>query len=127
MCQFCEELAKQAIAEFDEDKIVERSPKTPNEETIFDRLLTDNARRQKKGQIAKPLTYQELADESIAILNAGTEPTATMLTYATYFFLRFPEVQEAILAELDSVERDIHGRLPLQKIERLPYFVRTTR
>ena len=88
-------------------------------------MLTDNARRQEKGQKARPLTFRELADESIAILNAGTEPTATMMAYATYFFLRFPEVQGRILEELESVERDEYGRLPLQKIETLPYFVRT--
>ncbi|MCJ1239560.1 hypothetical protein MMC14_007558 [Varicellaria rhodocarpa] len=114
---FADGLAKQAIAQFDEN--VE---KKPNEETIFDRMLTDNARRREKGQKARPLTFRELADESIAILNAGTEPTATMMAYATYFFLKFPEVQARILEELESVERDEYGRLPLQKIETLPYF-----
>ena len=119
--QFCEELSKRAIAEFDKDKIAE---KKPSEETIFDRMLTDDARRREKGQTAKPLTFWELADESTAILNAGTEPTATMMTYGTYFFLRFPETQKKILEELATVGLDETGVMPLQKLEALPYFVR---
>ncbi|TGO19736.1 hypothetical protein BPAE_0334g00030 [Botrytis paeoniae] len=116
---FCEDLAKQAIAQFDLEKA---DAKSPTEETIFDRLLLDNSRRIEKGKKAKPLTFEELADESVATLNAGTEPTATMMTYATYFFLRYPEVQHRILEELSSVELDQHGRVPLQKLEGLPYF-----
>ena len=87
-------------------------------------MLTDDARRREKGQIAKPLTFWELADESTAILNAGTEPTATMMTYGTYFFLRFPETQKRILEELATVGLDENGRMPLQTLEALPYFVR---
>lgn len=90
-------------------------------------MLTDDARRRAKGQDdAKPLTFRELADESTAILNAGTEPSATMMAYATYFFLIYPEVQERVMSELRSVKRDANGRLPLQKLESLPYFVSRT-
>ena len=105
----------------DKDKAIGMKP---SEETIFERLLTDHARRQEKYQKARPLTFQELGDESTAILNAGTEPTATMMAYATYFFLRHPHVQLKILEELGTVELDRSGRLPLQQIEALPYFVR---
>ncbi|KAK4113198.1 cytochrome P450 [Canariomyces notabilis] len=118
---FCEDLAKNAIANFDAAESSEKLSK-PGQETIFDRLLSDNDRRRQKGQEAHPLTFRELADESVAILNAGTEPTATMMVYATYFFLRYPEVQERILKELSTVQRDEKGRLPLVKVESLPYF-----
>lgn len=121
VCQFCEELSKQAIAEFNKHSDI---MKDPSEETIFERLLTDSARRREKGKEAKQPTFQELADESTAILNAGTEPTATMMAYATYYFLRYPETQKRILEELEIVELDKNGRLPLQKLETLPYFVR---
>lgn len=120
MRQFCEELSKQAITRFNKQTSVH---KDPNEETIFERLLTDSARRREKGKEAKQLTFRELADESTAILNAGTEPTATMMAYATYYFLRYPGAQSRILEELETVETDENGRLPLQKIEALPYFV----
>ncbi len=96
--------------------------KKPIDETIFDRLLMEDARRQQKGKISRPLTFRELAEESTGILNAGTEPTATMLSYATYFWVKFPHVQERILKELASVKIE-NGRLPLAKVENLPYFV----
>ena len=118
---FCEDLAKQALAQFDQEKGVGRESDT---ESIFDRLLNANARRQEKGKKSKPLNFHELADEGISSLNAGTEPTATMLTYATYFFLRYPEVQDRIMEELATVQLDQKGRLPLQQVENLPYFVR---
>jgi cytochrome P450 len=73
----------------------------------------------------KPLKFEDMADESAMILNGGTESPANQMAYATYYFLKYPEVQERILAELDSVEVDKLGRLPLQKVENLPYFVRT--
>ena len=95
----------------------------PGTETIYDRLLADNRRRVKKGLESRPISFRELADETVGILNAGTEPTATMLVYATYFYLRFPHVQAKILAELRTVELDDQGRLPLVKLEALPYFV----
>ncbi|KAI0441398.1 cytochrome P450 [Xylaria telfairii] len=115
---FTENLAKKALNEFDMEKVM---LKKPVDETIFDRLLTEDTRRRQKGQASKKLTFRELADESTGILNAGTEPTATMLSYATYFWIKFPHVQERILAELDSTELE-NGRLPLAKIEALPYF-----
>lgn len=118
---FCEDLAKQALAQFDQEQGAEKESDT---ESIFDRLLHAHARRQEKGKKAKPLNYHELADEGISSLNAGTEPTATMLAYATYFFLRYPEVQGKIIEELETVQLDQKGRLPLQQVENLPYFVR---
>ena len=60
----------------------------------------------------------------MALLIAGTETTATMTAYATYFFLHFPEVQPRIMAELATIEKDENGRLPILKIEAQPYFVR---
>lgn len=119
---FCEDLAKKAIVQFDQEKGI---PAESDTESIFERLLHANVRRQEKGKKAKPLNYHELADEGISSLNAGTEPTATMLAYATYFFLRYPEVQDRIMAELATVQLDKKGRLPLQQVENLPYFVRS--
>ncbi|KAJ5936910.1 cytochrome P450 [Penicillium verhagenii] len=115
---FTERLAEQAIQDFD---MQEALAKSPIDETIFDRLLTDSARRQASGKDLRPLRFRELADESVGILNAGTEPTATMLSYATYFWLKFPHVQSRVLEELASVQQ-VKGRLPLQQLENLPYF-----
>ncbi|KAI3329671.1 cytochrome P450 [Ustulina deusta] len=113
-----ENLSSEAIRQFDMERALS---KKPIDETIFDRLLMEDARRQQKGKISRPLTFRELAEESTGILNAGTEPTATMLSYATYFWVKFPHVQERILKELASVKIE-NGRLPLAKVENLPYF-----
>ncbi|RYC61314.1 hypothetical protein CHU98_g4892 [Xylaria longipes] len=115
---FTENLAKSAIRNFDMER---GSLKKQADETIFDRLQAEDARRQQKGKHAKPVTFRELADESTGILNAGTEPTATMLSYATYFWLKFPHVKTRILDELATVTK-VNGRLPLAKLETLPYF-----
>lgn len=112
------------MARYDPDKALQ---KNAYEETIFDRMLTNNLHRReegrKEGREVKPLKFEDLADESAMILNGGTEPPANQMAYATYHFLKYPEVQERILKELDSVELDEHGRLPLRKVENLPYFV----
>ncbi|GAB1191743.1 hypothetical protein APSETT444_000925 [Aspergillus pseudonomiae] len=114
---FVERAAQAAIKTFDLDKALQ---KKAYEETIFDRMLSENARREEKGRKVRPLHFRELADEGTGILNAGTEPSAIMLCYATYFFSRFPHVQKPLLEELASVERQ-NGRLPLRKLEALPY------
>ncbi|KAI0485717.1 cytochrome P450 [Xylaria cf. heliscus] len=115
---YTENLAKSAIQNFNMERV---SLKKQIDETIFDRLLAEDVRRQQKGEHAKPVTFRELADESTGILNAGTEPTATMLSYATYFWLKFPHVQTRILDELTTVTKE-NGRLPLAQLEALPYF-----
>ncbi|KAJ6021661.1 cytochrome P450 [Penicillium herquei] len=115
---FTEKLAQQAIQEFNMEKALS---KNPTEETIFDRLLTDNARREASGKEIRLLRFRELADECMGILNAGTELTATMLSYATYFWLKFPHVHSRVLEELASIQY-VNGRLPLQQLENLPYF-----
>ncbi|CAG8074955.1 unnamed protein product, partial [Penicillium nalgiovense] len=114
---FVERLAQAAIKKFDLEKALQ---KKAYEETIFDRMLCDNARREEKGRKARPLNFRELADEGTGILNAGTEPSAIMLCYATYFFSLFSHVQKPLLDELASVELQ-DGRLPLRKLEALPY------
>lgn len=117
--QFVERLAQTAIKKFDLNKALQ---KKAYEETIFDRMLCENARREEKGRKPRQLNFRELADEGTGILNAGTEPSAIMLCYATYFFSRFPHVQKPLLDELASVELQ-DGRLPLRKLEALPYLV----
>ncbi|KAJ8132254.1 hypothetical protein O1611_g1370 [Lasiodiplodia mahajangana] len=119
MIIYFEGLAREALSNYDQDKAFQ---KEAHEETIFDRMVTNNNRRRQTDPNLKPLNFKDLADESAMILNGGTEPPANQMAYATYHFLTHPNIQHAILEELDSVERDINGRLPLRKIENLPYF-----
>jgi len=88
-------------------------------------MVTNNRRRREKDSSIKPLEFRDLADESAMILNGGTEPPANQMAYATYHFLKYPEVQRRIVEELNSISLDDRGRLPLRRIEQLPYFVRT--
>jgi cytochrome P450 len=118
--QYFEGLAKEALAQYDQGKA---NLKEAHEETIFDRMVTNNRRRQEADPTVKPLDFKDLADESAMILNGGTEPPANQMAYATYHFLKYTKVQRRILEELDSIEPDSHGRLPLRKVESLPYLV----
>lgn len=88
--------------------------------------MRDNAKRRLKHAKLEKTDYRELADESTGVLTAGTEPTATMMAYATYHFLKYPDVQHRILEELDKLKVDQSGRLSLEEIETLPYFVSKT-
>jgi cytochrome P450 len=67
--------------------------------------------------------FEDLVEEAVAITSAGTDSTSNCLQYCTWHFLSKPEVRKKVLAELDTVERDKNGRLPLTKLEKLEYFV----
>lgn len=122
--QYFETLAQDAMQRYNPE---EASKKSPHEETIFDRMITNNLRKRdeaaKEGRHIEALSFEDLADESAMILNGGTEPPANQMAYATYYFLKYPEVRQKLLSELDAVETNEHGRMPLQKLENLPYFV----
>lgn len=122
--QYFETLAQDAMQRYSPD---EASKKSPYEETIFDRMITNNLRKRdeaaKEGKHLEALSFEDLADESAMILNGGTEPPANQMAYATYYFLKYPEVRRKILLDLDAVETNEHGRMPLQKLENLLYFV----
>ncbi|KAK7926904.1 hypothetical protein PG985_003902 [Apiospora marii] len=123
MVTYFETLAQDAMQRYNPD---EASKKSPHEETIFDRMITNNLRKReeavKEGRHLEALSFEDLADESAMILNGGTEPPANQMAYATYYFLKYPEVRRKVLSELDAVETNDHSRMPLQKLENLPYF-----
>ncbi len=68
------------------------------------------------------LTDAEVRDELGTILFAGTETTATTLAWAFHEIARHPEVEEQLLAEIDSVV----GRrvVTFEDVGRLPYLRR---
>ncbi|MCJ1449244.1 MAG: hypothetical protein MMC23_009764 [Stictis urceolatum] len=117
---FCEDLAKKVITTFCES----RPLKTKDEdETLFERVLANSEKTFGKGNLDEASLLKELADESTAILNAGTEPPATMMAYGTYFFLKHTKVQAKLLKELAGVKLDSKGYLPLKELETLPFFI----
>jgi hypothetical protein len=83
--------------------------------------------------------FEELVDESLMLMVAGTDTIAVTVQYATWHFLtvlippvsqtrtqltvQTPDVKKRVLTELTSVTRDSNGHLPLGDLEALPYFV----
>ena len=65
----------------------------------------------------KPMTDQELRDELMSLMFAGSETTATAMSWALYWVHRLPEVREKLLKELETL-----GDSPdPMNIFRLPY------
>ncbi|KAI1975531.1 hypothetical protein LOZ55_004632 [Ophidiomyces ophidiicola] len=115
---FCETVAAEAI---EDHKVNGGKEKELGEENIFDRMLNDNVKREILGKQSRPIGFHDLADEGASVLVAGTETTATTITFATYYMLLFPEKRRKVLEEIATVERDANGRLPLVKLDALPY------
>ncbi len=66
----------------------------------------------------KPLSAQELLDETIALFIGGHETTASTLTWAWYELASNPDVAEAFYAEVDSLA----GKTPtVEDLSKLPY------
>ncbi|KAF4997551.1 hypothetical protein FGRMN_3756 [Fusarium graminum] len=99
-----------------------REPKSARDETIFDRLLDANQQSEKERGMKSKFGLQELTDEGVSLLIAGLETTATTITYATYYFQKYPHVQPRIMEELSSIKPDTDGRMPIKQIEAQPYF-----
>ena len=70
-----------------------------------------------RDEAGNPMTDVELRDESITLLLAGHETTASAISWALYWIYRLPEVREKLLAELETVS----DSSDLTKIARLPY------
>ncbi|PTH84327.1 cytochrome P450 [Streptomyces sp. A244] len=70
-------------------------------------------------ETGKPLTGHQIASEILTLAVAGTETTASVLSWALYELARHPRIEARVLAELDHVlgERDI----TLDDMPRLPY------
>ncbi|OXV07329.1 hypothetical protein Egran_04906, partial [Elaphomyces granulatus] len=115
---FCETVAAEAIKEHE---IHGKLEKDLGQETIFDRMLNSNARKDETNEKYRTVGFQDLADEGASLLVAGTETTATTIAYATYYLLLHPDKRRKLLEEIATVERDDNGRLPLSKLDALPY------
>jgi cytochrome P450 len=86
-------------------------------------MLNSNARKDETNEKYRTVGFQDLADEGASLLVAGTETTATTIAYATYYLLLHPDKRRKLLEEIATVERDDNGRLPLSKLDALPYLV----
>jgi cytochrome P450 len=78
----------------------EISDRRNSELTGNDVLSLMMSARDENGQ---PMTEPELLDQLMTLLIAGHETTATALAWAFYWIHKLPNVQEKLLAELDSL------------------------
>lgn len=92
-------------------------------ETIYDALL-DQSSLEAKGKRAPGL--QELIDESILFLSAGTDTSSFTLTIAVYHILSNPDIMQRLQQELAELKEQHGQNPPLKAIERLPYLVSRT-
>lgn len=90
-------------------------------QTIYHALL-DQSSLEAKGKRAPDM--QELIDESILFLSAGTDTSSFTLTMAVYNILRNPEIMQKLQQELAELKEQCGGQPPsLKAIEKLPYLV----
>ncbi|MER6109671.1 cytochrome P450 [Streptomyces hirsutus] len=77
------------------------------------------ARDEETGQ---PLTGHQISSEILTLAVAGTETTASVLSWALYELARHPDVEERVLGELDEV---LGGRaVAFEDLPRLPFLNR---
>lgn len=95
---------KRALFELDqavEAILTSHQVRDKGEETLLDLLV----RAEQVGQ----LTRQQVRDELVTMIVAGHETVATALTWTWYLLAHHPEVEAALIAEIDSV---LGGRPP---------------
>ncbi|WP_329211804.1 cytochrome P450 [Streptomyces sp. NBC_01708] len=76
-------------------------------------------------ETGRPLTGHQISSEILTLAVAGTETTASVLSWTLYELARNPEVERAVLAELDTVL----GSRPIAfaDLPHLPYLDRVIR
>lgn len=90
-------------------------------QTIYHALL-DQSSLAAKGRRVPDM--QELVDESILFLSAGTDTSSFTLTVAVYHILSNPDVLQKLQQELEELKELCGDQAPsLKAIEKLPYLV----
>lgn len=113
----CNRCVKLAIDQDAKSKAAGIPPKE-RPETIYDALLNPVSSKAQRPSV------EELVSESISMVTAGTDTSATVLQCCVWNILTRTEVRETLLDELSTVRRDTNGLLPLKQLEELPYLVR---
>ncbi|MFE2061324.1 cytochrome P450 [Streptomyces sp. NPDC059467] len=70
----------------------------------------------------QPLTEDQICSEILTLAVAGTETTASVLSWVLYELARNPEIESRVLAELDAVLGD--RPVAFEDVTRLPYLDR---
>ncbi|MCL8015080.1 cytochrome P450 [Streptomyces sp. AS02] len=78
--------------------------------------------RAKDEETGDPLTGDQICSEILTLAVAGTETTASVLSWTLYELARNPDIESRVLAELDEVLGD--RPVTLDDVARLPYLNR---
>ncbi|MFK0107146.1 cytochrome P450 [Streptomyces sp. NPDC091217] len=73
----------------------------------------------------QPLTEDQICSEILTLAVAGTETTASVLSWVLYELARNPEIESRVLAELDAVLGD--RPVAFEDVTRLPYLDRVVK
>ncbi|KAJ6119485.1 hypothetical protein N7523_003765 [Penicillium sp. IBT 18751x] len=103
------------IAKFAEDSVRfwQKSDSKPDHPVVFERLDTVND--------------ADLATEAVDILIAGADTTASTLTTGLIHILSDREIERRLVEEVDSLQVNGDGQLPLQALEKSEYLNATVK
>ncbi|EPS45426.1 hypothetical protein H072_604 [Dactylellina haptotyla CBS 200.50] len=69
----------------------------------------------------KAATDQQLLNEGFAIFNAAGDTIATALTFATYWLIKNPDLQQRLLEELKQVMPEPRSQINDETLDKLPF------
>ncbi|MBG0857645.1 cytochrome P450 [Streptomyces spinoverrucosus] len=78
--------------------------------------------RAKDEETGEPLTGHQICSEILTLAVAGTETTASVLSWVLYELTRDPDIEDRVLAELEEVLGD--APVTFESVPRLPYLNR---
>jgi cytochrome P450 len=84
--------------------------------TVFEQL-------QESSMPASEKTLKRMAHEALTVVTAGSETTATSLTYAIYFILSDESVLNRLREEVSTTYSNYQNKPPLSALQELPFLV----
>lgn len=103
-----------------------RSKKTVRNDFIqmmVDHEETEDTEQNKteKTHLKKTLTNAEILSQSILFMLVGSDTTASTLTWITHNLVMYPECQDKLIKEVDSVLEQHNGEINYDTVNDMPY------
>lgn len=111
----CQEQIKEIIQNKEEKKQIAQD-KMSTQPTLFHEILDSKLPPEEK-------TSARLGQELHAVVGAGTETTAGVMTMVFYHLLRNPDKLQRLKSEIKKLEPSSSVQLKLKDLEQLPYLV----
>ncbi|ESK85485.1 benzoate 4-monooxygenase cytochrome p450 [Moniliophthora roreri MCA 2997] len=94
--------------------------KTADHETVYHHMLNPSEKAALNNQRA-PLTRQDLLDEAVTLIAAGSDTVGLICTVGAFYGLQNPDITQKIKQELKTVWPDPESSVSLTVLEKLPY------